>query len=149
MVKASSFRGVTWSKRHSKWQAGISLQGRSVQHAPAELRSWHSSGLPRALRSALSLSPDLLLVLLRQLLRHLTLNNAVRQQAVAVMLICCCLFCCSCHQVPLPWHLQQRAGSSTGLGPRGNQEQRHQFSYKLPGWRLPQRRWQHRVPCQI
>jgi hypothetical protein len=37
MVKASSFRGVTWSKRHSKWQAGISLQGRSVQHAPAEL----------------------------------------------------------------------------------------------------------------
>uniref|UniRef100_A0A383VMJ3 AP2/ERF domain-containing protein n=1 Tax=Tetradesmus obliquus TaxID=3088 RepID=A0A383VMJ3_TETOB len=28
MLKASSFRGVTWSKRHLRWQAGISLQGR-------------------------------------------------------------------------------------------------------------------------
>jgi hypothetical protein len=30
MCKTSSFRGVTCSKRHSKWQAGISLQGRWV-----------------------------------------------------------------------------------------------------------------------
>jgi hypothetical protein len=30
MCKGSAFRGLTWSKRHSKWQAGISLQGRWV-----------------------------------------------------------------------------------------------------------------------
>jgi hypothetical protein len=30
MLKTSSFRGVTWSKRHLKWQIGISLQGRWV-----------------------------------------------------------------------------------------------------------------------
>uniref|UniRef100_A0A383WC81 AP2/ERF domain-containing protein n=1 Tax=Tetradesmus obliquus TaxID=3088 RepID=A0A383WC81_TETOB len=28
MLTVSSFRGVTWSKRHLRWQAGISLQGR-------------------------------------------------------------------------------------------------------------------------
>jgi hypothetical protein len=65
MNKTSSFRGVTWSKRHAQWQAGISLQGRSVQCASAELPA--AFPVLFATLSKSCRSPD---VLLRQLFKN-------------------------------------------------------------------------------